>query len=359
MWWFFRLYSFFIIPFLAYLLFRVVLIIFWGHTSGQLSTAVEQPSILVYFFRIVTIPLKFIAQSFIPVPYIIAVGSTMVLLGYPHFVQGGTPDPYVVETVASDIVSYIIAFGIILLSLFLLTLKPIRNLKINKFIISSGLCIMLSSLPFILIPGKAGYISLIDGRHLYLTSVFSSILLGGLVFSLYKMFTSKRLILLAILSFIVLYIGMNALQIRKALNTQMGLAFTRKMVLEKIYKSYPHFPQKVIFYTESNTAFYGLPDDEKILPFQSGFGQTLLVWYNAHGEDIPACFFQNQYLYVLLAQNYKECGGRGFGYYRSLELLSETLRINKLSSKNVIAFRYNSFTNSLTDITQEIQNKLQ
>lgn len=358
-WRFFRLYSFFIIPFTVYLLFRVVLVIFWGDSSGQLSFAVDQPNILVYFFRVATFPLKFIAQSFIPVENIIAIGNTIVLLGYPHFVYGGTPDPYVVETVASDIVSYVIAIMVLGLSVFLGTKKAVRDSEIHKLVLATVLSILLSSLPFIFIPGKAGYISLIDGRHLYLTSVFSSILLAGLLFSLYKMFKPKQFIILAIVSFIVLYIGINALQIRKALNTQMGLAFTRKMILQKIYTSYPHLPQKIIFYTESNTAFYGLPDDEKILPFQSGLGQTLLVWYNSHGENIPTCLFKSNYLYVLLNQDYKECDGKGFGYFRNFDFLKEAVKRNNLAEVDIVAFRYNSFSNTLVDITKEIQNKLQ
>lgn len=358
-WRFFKLYSFFVIPFMVYLLFRVMLIIFWGESSGQASIAIEQPNIFVYFFKIATFPLKFIAQSFIPETYIIAIGKVIVLLGYPHFVQGGTPDPYIVETVASDIVSYLIAFGILGLSVFLCTTKTMRELEIRKVVLAAVLLISLSSLPFIFIPGKAGYISLIDGRHLYLTSVFSSILLSSLLLSIYKTIGNKRVITLLIIIGIVGYIGMNILQIRKALNTQMGLAFTRKTILQKIYISYPHIPKNVVFYTESNTAFYGLPDEEKILPFQSGLGQTLLVWYNDHGENIPSCFFQGKYLYVLLSQDYKECGGRGFGYYRNINLLKESLAANDLSAKNVIAFRYNSFTNSVIDITKELQNKLQ
>ncbi len=341
---------------ITYILFRLYFLLF-GYHSTSVAEELSQPNILIYIFRIVTFPLKFIAQSFIPVPYIIALGSTMVLLGYPHFVLGGTSDPYVVETVASDIVSYVVAFVIIGLSVFTYRIKVIHKIGIHKVAIASVLFISLSSLPFIFIPGKGGYLSLIDGRHLYLTSIFSSILLSVLVLVAYRVLGRKKILLVGF--FVVLYIGMNMMVIRKALNIQMGIAFTRQQILKTIYTLYPHLPPKVIFYVESNTAFYGLPDEEKILPFQSGFGQTLLVWYNDHGENIPSCFFQSKYLYVLLSQDYKECGGRGFGYYRNINLLKESLAANNLYAKNVIAFRYNSFTNSVIDITKELQNKLQ
>lgn len=358
MWSGIKIFSPFAILGIGYVLFRLYFLLFGYHTTASLEE-LSQPSVFIYLFRILTHPLKFLAQSFIPVSYIIAVGSTIVLLGYPHFVLGGTPDPYIVETVSSDIVSYVIAIIILSLSVFLCMQKSMRELEMHKLVSAAVLFVSLSALPFIFIPGKAGYLSLIDGRHLYLTSVFSSILLAGLLFATGQIFNMKKTVLIAIGVFVVLFSGMNAMTIHKALNIQMGIAFTRQQILKKIYTEYPHLPQKVVFYTESNTAFYGLPDEEKILPFQSGFGQTLLVWYNEHGDTIPSCFFKGKYLYVLLSQDYKQCGGRGFGYYRSIDLLKESLLANHLSSKSVIAFRYNSFSNSIIDITKEIQDRLQ
>ena len=304
-----------------------------------------------------TLPLKFIAQSFTPVPYIIAIGSTIVFLGYPHFVTGGVPDPYVVETVASDIVSYVIAFIILGLSVFAYRTKIMQKVEAHKLIIAAVLFISLSSLPFIFIPGKAGYISLIDGRHLYLTSIFSSILLAALLLSFYKMFKYKQAIFL-LFSFIIFYVGFNISQINSALNTQRGLAFTRKSILQKIETSYPKLQQSVVFYIESDTPYYGLAYGDNILPFQSGFGQTLLVWYNQRGESFPACFFIDQFLYVLQSEGYRECEGRGFGFFRKMDNLKSAVETNKVRPDKIIAFSYISSKNSIEDITPRIRKQV-
>ena len=133
----------------------------------------------------------------------------------------------------------------------------------------------------------------------------------------------------------------------------MALGQLRQSILHKISDTYPTLPQKAVFYITSDAPYYGLPYEEPIVPFQSGFGQTLLVWYNARIDDLPACLFEHQYLYVLLSEDYKECGGRGFGYFRKPESFNQAIKKYELDPNNVIAFRFSSSTNSLLDVTEE------
>lgn len=339
---------------IGYVMFRVYFLLY-GYTSTSAPSELSQPEILVYFYRLITSPLKFVTQSIIPTNYIINISSMILSLGYPFLSSGNIPNPYIVESVGSDIVSYFFAFLILGISaLFYIKHKDGKTLR--ELIPVSLLFIVLSSLPFILIPGKSGYFSLLDGRHLYLTSVFSSILLSILFFNIYSYFNKKAAWVIVVI--IAVFIGINMLKIRKDLNIQQANAYVRTYVLDSIIATYPHLPEKAIFYTESDKSYYGLPVEERILPFQSGLGQALLVWYNSHGEEFPACFFTAKYLYVLLAQDYKECEGRGFGYYRNFDLLKTAVKLNKLSAENVFAFRFNSNTNNLENITQETRNKI-
>lgn len=328
---------------------RVVISQFWTTTA---STAAElsQPGVATYLYRLFSNPVRIFTQTIVPVPILLKIARHIMLLGYPQFVYDGTPDPYVAESVASDIVSF--AFAAVAATILLVFNKD------RRFLVLSILFIALSAIPFLIIPGRAGYISLFDGRHLYLTSVFVSILLSLVITRIYQVF-SKRWLSIGVFSLLVIgFVSMHVVKIRRDIEYQVAVAQLRQSILRTITEAYPVLPQETVFYIESDKAYYGLPPEETIVPFQSGFGQTLLVWYNGHGDKFPACFFERKFLYVLTSQDYKECEGRGFGFVRSLNKLREFVQTSRISPEFVMSFRFNSSTNVLTDITGDIQRQL-
>ena len=341
-----------------YFCLRILLVVNAPPSSAPPGTVSQPITPLVYLYRGLTIPLKAISQSIIPAPLILILARGLVIFAYPHFSPEGVPDPYVVESVAADIVSYGLTTLILILSWFVFKyLKTLKEDNLSKSLIFSLSFIAFGSLPFIFIPGKAGYFSIFEPRHFYILSVGSSLFLGLLIFAISKWLAKKRnqFLFVAILILLVIFHGF---KIRADIKTQVKIGELRRSILTQISSAYPKLPEKVIFYTESDKAFYGLPPEETILPFQSGFGQTLLVWYNNQGEEFPACFFKEKFLYVLLSEDYKFCQGRGFGYFRKFELLTKALEENNLPKESVIAFSYNSTNQSLTDITLKIRNQL-
>ena len=131
----------------------------------------------------------------------------------------------------------------------------------------------------------------------------------------------------------------------------------RKSILTTIQLVYPDLPDKVVVYTQSNQPYYGLPPETKILPFQSGLGQTLLVWYYPT-EKFPKEFFADRFLWDIEEQGYKEVGDHGFGYFRDLDLLRDAIGQYNLPGESVIAFSWDGKKNFLTDITQEVRNEI-
>ncbi len=340
-----------------YVIVRLYFLITGGGNSVQDS--LSQPSLIVFIFRALTIPFKFLAQSFIPTGFIIDASAFLVSLGYPQFSQGGVPNPYIVQSVGVDIISYGLAIAIVILCFFAVASFQQNKRELwGKFIVITCIFIALSSLPFIIIPGPAGYFSLVDGRHLYLTNTFTSILLALLLSSVYFWFSKLKLRLILLVVVIGTLVFLHSLKIRSDINYQVGTGIIRTSILNEVTEIYPVLPKRVVFYVESDKAYYGLPDDEKILPFQSGFGQALLVWYNNKGENFPACFFKDQFLYVLLSVGYRECGERGFGYFRKLDALKLAVKENNLSVESIIGLRYNSSTHELSDITNEVKLSL-
>lgn len=330
---------------------------FWKETAAT-QQDLAQPSFLVYAFRFFTHPIKILAQSILPVPIILRVARSIVRFGYPQFTDSGTPDPYLVESVAADIVSMVASITLGFLGVVsFLRLKQKKETKLTTTMFLSLGFIAATSIPLVVIPGKAGYISLFDGRHLYIASVFVSIGLSTVLYGVYQTFRS-HIIKIGIGAFIAIYVGLHAMKIDRDLAYQVAIGSLRTSILSTVHSLYPTLPSKAVFFIESDKAYYGLPPEETIVPFQSGFGQTLLVWYNTQGEEFPACFFEKKYLYVLLEQNYKECDGRGFGYFRNVEKLQSSTEVFRIQPEEVIAFRFYSSTNVFTDQSPEIRERL-
>jgi hypothetical protein len=252
-------------------------------------------------------------------------------------------------------------FTAIILLICLLFYKSAKNKKMAieaNIIVISVIFIALSSLPLIFIPGSPGYFSFFDGRYLYLTSIFKSILIADILLLIYQFFGKKKTMLFLAIFFFVSFIVFNGVFIRKSIGREISQGIVRQSILMQMQKTYPKLPEKVVFYTESDSSYYGLPIDEKIMPYFSGFGQTLLVWYEGHGQSFPACFFKDKYLYAIVEQGYRECGGRGYGYFRKFDSLKSAIRQYRIDPKNVFSFRYISNEERLEDISIQIRKEL-
>jgi hypothetical protein len=131
----------------------------------------------------------------------------------------------------------------------------------------------------------------------------------------------------------------------------------RSEILTTIKKTYPNLLPKAVFYTESNSSYYGLPEKDKIMPFQSGFGQTLLAWYYKD-EMFPKEFFNDRFLWEIKDQGYREFSNRGFGYYRDIDLLKSTVLEYKIPKESIYAFSWDSKHRILRNISDRIRQEI-
>lgn len=342
---------------LFYVSLRAIIPIFPAQPAPNIPE-LAQPNLKVYAYRVITMPLRVLAQSIIPVEYIIGASNLLIKTAYPQFVAvDNAPNPYIVESLGADIISFSFA-AIILIGSYgiYIFFKKRGEDSYSRVLLLAIVFIGLSSLPFVLVPGKAGFLSLLDSRHFYLTGIFTSILLTTISLGLYEIFSRKRFVLVLLTIFVICFSILNISKIRSDISKQIEVGQLRERLLNEVLSKYPRLPDKIVFYIPSDKSFYGV--EENIMPFQSGFGQTLLVWYNAHGESFPACFFGDQFLYVQLSQGYRECEGRGFGYYRDIAKLKETLKLNAIDKSGVIGFHYRSADRRFIDITKELRERV-
>lgn len=296
--------------------------------------ATQSMSKIVYNF--VTVPFKSISQSVIPQGQIRWISEILTKpLGEKIAGEDDSPNReiFVVKRTME-----VVSLGLAGLIIFMVV-----RFRSRLSIFALG-WVILNSLIFSLAPERTGLISTVDSRYLYFVSIGSALL----VVSLFK----KNLIYV----FWVLTL-VNGFWLNKELMAYVQRGQIRREILTQIVNQHPILAKKTIFYTESDTSYYGLSVSDRILPFQSGFGQTLLAWY-FKTEKFPKVFFEKRYLWDILEQGYKEDENRGFGYFRDFDLMAKTITDNKLPLDSVIGYRYSSKTNRLNDMTDEIRGRL-
>ncbi len=340
-----------------YLLYRVVAF-FLAPAAVVYPEMLIQPNPLTYLYRIATLPFKVLPESLIPTEWLLTASRTFIKLFYPHFVSpDGSVNPYLAETAGLDMVLYVTTMILGAIAYFSFRLLK-RHKELQRGIILAFIFIVGSAFLIVLLPGKAGYASILEPRYLYGATIGGSMLI---VFILYSfVMRIKTAVLKKILFFFPIFVIViiHVFFVQMDLGVLVARSNLRREFLTTIQRKYPLLPKRVILYTQSDRPYYGMPDEEKILPVQVGFGRMLLVWYQ-NTERFPACFYEGPFLLDLLAQGYKECGGRGFGYFRHYDKLVAALQEHKLSPEDVIAYDWNGKTGKFASITDDIRRRLE
>lgn len=326
------------------------------------TAAYTQPGLTTLIYRMIFLPFKSYVQVLMPITSLLQMSSWLIYYAYPQFLDNAkNPNPYLVESVSVDIVMFLLTVLFIITVYISIVDQKIKNKSVFDAFLFCILYIPLSVVLLTLVGGKAGYASLIEPRNLYYPAIGMSILLS---LFLERIFTKLKttvgfLVSFIIISlFIVYLVFVNVGSIQQDVKILVSRSSMRRNILTEIYSRYSTLPTKVIFFIPSDTAYYGLATTT--LPFQSGLGQTLLVWYHLSGQRFPVCFFDyhKDFLYEIESQEYKECEGRGFGYFRSYSQLLSVLRDNKLSPEAVISFRWVDKNKQLIDETAEVRKNL-
>lgn len=332
----------FLLPFVilcfTYLVVRIYPV--FVHSSGSTGGGL-QLSIIGY--KLSRLPLRYLGQLFL---------SEQVILSFSHFLSGKFN---MVEALMFSKITTITGCLMIIVSSYIYFLiKRISTEDSKKFLLVL-IFLITSPLPFIFIPGQAGEFLLFPPRYLYYGIVGYALFIAFLL----KLIFLKENRLLKFFSIAVFFalILTGIIYNWDRENRLFLQGEIRQGILNSIKSNYPKLAKKVIFYTQSDRPYYGLPEGERILPFQSGFGQTLLMWYSA-SENFPKAFFQNKFLWEITDQGYKEVGENGFGYFRDIELLGKEVKKKDIPLESIIAFDFDSSLNRTAEITAGVRGSI-
>lgn len=315
------------------------------------SSAIEETAALLVSAasNFIKLPLKGIGQTIFPQEAVLLLADKVVQFLKPSGMPIKGNPAYDVYLEGQVVLPALYVLGIASLATLALFSKRQEKEK-KKASLSYLLLLVLSFLPLAFIPTRELSATFIPPRGLYIPLVGVAAFWG---LGVRRFFREK-----AILAILLLILGgVHILVLRSQIDNLTKVGRQRKQLLWEIKAHYPDLPEKVVFYIESDKAYYGLPPEEKTVPFQSGFGQTLLVWY--HQEEVfPREFFQERFLWEITDQDYKQVETRSFGYFRKLDLLKQAIEEYNIPSNAVIAFTWKSETNVLVDITDGVREEL-
>ncbi|MFA5770941.1 MAG: discoidin domain-containing protein, partial [Patescibacteria group bacterium] len=333
-----------------YLIFRFI-IIFMPAAYLKVSSVFQSQPAKYIFYNLMILPLLSLTQSIIPPDKIIAFLKNIAILS--KYFSSETLNSTAFNSFLEGQALFIVCVSVSLILILIGLLVFLKNKKtvLARYVFLGILLVLVSSPIFALSPERLGIVYVLDSRNLYIPVLGSSIFVVIGLFLILKQNIKKTVLIL--LPFLLI----NIYFLSGMLDNIARVSSTRKNILGIISKEIPILQPKTIFYTESDKSFYGLPERERILPFQSGFGQTLLIWY-FDKQQLPKEFLENRFLWELTSEGYKEFQGTGFGYFRNFEKMANTLVNYNLPLSSVISFRYDSKDNSLEDMSQEVGDRI-
>jgi len=308
--------------------------------SGLMGTAKQVA------LNYVSLPIKSLTQLIFPQKLILSLADMFFLHTGLGPTRGTTQFDVFLQSQVITPLTYLVGVSLIIVSAVLVSKTSLKKHKRSLFFL--GLFYLFSYIPLAILPGNRVAEVFTAPRNLYMPMAALAGILG--IFLSWGIKNKSRLAYVTI----ILLFGMHIFYLRLEINALKEVGVQRKSILTKIKSFYPNLERKTVFYIKSDKAYYGLPVEEKILPFQSGLGQTLLVWYYEE-EKFPSEFMQNQYLWKITSQGYREEGNRGFGYFRDLNLLKKAIAEYNLQPESVVAFSWDSKKELLVDITNEVR----
>lgn len=311
-----------------------------------------------FFLGALGLVVRYFGQMFLGQPAIFFLSNTVVNTAINRALSLKV-DSISTENIIFPVVAGTVGF--LLIGVSILFYRKLKNAN-TGFLYSKNflLCvafIIFSSFPYFLNSGSVGLFPIISSRYMYFGLAGMALCFGfasEIFFKSRNKAISGRLFFFITILFICYGTWGN---IRKA-NHLYSTGAIRLKIINFVEKHYSSLPPKVVFYTESDKSYYGLPDHEKILPFQSGFGQTLLIFLTQK-EKLPKEFYPGRYLWGIDAQGYKEFEERGFGYFRDFNKLVKTIENEKLPPESIFSFRYDSESQIPIDNTDEVRGRLE
>lgn len=211
-----------------------------------------------------------------------------------------------------------------------------------------------SSLPFLMVVNRNSVYPIFYSRYLYFGALGVSLLMTFWIKKIVEL--RGRFFKLFVFLILLIFVLMGILGGFRSYKNLYEVGLVRKSILDQIDELDFEFKHRQVWYVESDSSYYGLPADYRILPFQSGFGQLLMVYF--YSDRLPKEFFKSRFLWDIDSQGYREYDGYGFGFYRDFNELVDAIKANSLDINSVLAFSYDSRSGDINDISEQLRGRV-
>jgi len=256
---------------------------------------------------------------------------------------GGQIDGYVVEGIIPDVVSIMMSFYFVLLILLAVLISG-RTVD-RGIVFISLLSFFASVLPFAIFENRA---AILEPRYYIYPALWGGIVFSFVIWSLLSRLGWLGKALFVLVGLMVLNYNVSGVQ--ASLKADVELGSYRRDILETVSLVGPKLGKDIIYYFfTDHTGFY---------EFQSGFGQTLGVWFYDTGK-VPREVLTDLDFWDPSYEGLKKFGDTKYGYFMTYDLLIEALRQNTdIILDNVHSFYWDHAGHSVTDVSEQIRDKL-
>lgn len=315
------------------------------------------PMKLSFVYNAVTVPVKFIVEYSVGLRNIYAISAF-----YQKNISYYRSDP----SINQDLMAITASYEIILYYLFALlcaaaavilavSKSDADNKKVRAVLVFGLLWIALLG---VTISPQGRYFLALESRYLYLGALGVLLSLGslarilGLVSS--KNSLTRQVFIICAGIYILVWSRYSYMNINTEKEQVLQISSVRRRIVSQILDIQPNLPKKTIIYMyctdgcASNTEYGQLP--EWVVPFQNGFGWTLLVMYADKNPGYYAPFFEDLYFWERMATGYRAYGDIGFGYVTEFDDLTEYMKTYGIPEEDVLIFAYDSGLRNITKV---------
>lgn len=314
------------------------------NVAGYINPGSHSKMLITIFSRTFLYPFTSLFQIFVPPLDLYSITIPFARMQY-KFLVGSPLTDLVAQSMVADM--FAIVGSTLILGFLAFMVYKHKSKIINRNILFALLFLFLSFLPYAVLDRDSSYFS---SRYFYVGVIPTGILFGYIVYFLTRIHRYLEWVTFILVVFFLFY---HASIVRRDINYQIKLGNERKAVLNGIKNFYPRPGKNSIFYVTSNKLYLG----DITNPFQSGLGYILEVWYYDSG-NIPKEFLKENFLWDLGAEGYKKNSDFGFGYFQDIDKMTEEMKEKKLSRNIIHGFFFDSKTQQVSDITNEIKAKI-
>jgi hypothetical protein len=341
----------FLIAFLVIFVGRFLPYFFTTDTANYANASTGKKAFITKIvFNSLFYPYESFSQSFIDPKIIYYLTHKLAQTQFPAFAGNDAVE----QTVGSQFMSFILTT--LMLSVFAYLMITLKNKKKNLLLLFITFVLM-SVLPQVIFVRSSAFL---EARYMYFPALGAAAIVGLLYYLLVDVLSSKskkesiRLTFTCVLLITLIgyfFVQENAIQ--RDISMLIKIGQERKNILTTILIQHPKIPQKTIFYTTSDVYMYR--PDQSTMPFQSGFGQMLVVLYS-YNNQLDRRMNDKEFLWGIFEEGYTEVDKQGFGYFRSYKKMVQTMKSHNLSPVSVIAYQWKK--GRLEEITSDVQKNL-